>query len=266
MSTRTSPWPAGVPCWADVTAPDLLAAKTFYAAVLGWTYADTHDDEPGGYAFAQVSGRATAGVGPLPPGGGTAAWTLYLASPDVDATAAAVRAQRGEVLLEPSDIGPLGRMLLAADPTGAVFGVWQAGTHIGSELVNEPGALTWEDLRSPRPDDARAFYGAVFGYRFDSLPDAGPDYSMFALPPEEAPLGGMGGMFGAEDVPPHWLVYFAVADAAAAVAAAEEHGGGVLVRDLNTPYGTMAGLTDPAGATFWVVEPPEGMPRPQRED
>jgi predicted enzyme related to lactoylglutathione lyase len=88
---------------------------------------------------------------------------------------------------------------------------------------------------------------------------------MFALPGEEAPLGGMGGMFGADDAPPHWLVYFAVPDAGAAVAAAEQHGGRVLVRDRSTPYGVMAGLTDPAGAMFWVVQPPEGMPRPDRE-
>ena len=67
------------------------------------------------------------------------------------------------MLLAPGDVGPLGRMLIAADPTGAVFGVWQAGTHIGAGLVNRPGGLVWEDLRSPEPERARAFYRSVFG-------------------------------------------------------------------------------------------------------
>jgi len=31
------------------------------------------------------------------------------------------------VLLAPGDVGGLGRMCIAADPTGAAFGVWQAG-------------------------------------------------------------------------------------------------------------------------------------------
>jgi hypothetical protein len=38
MSIRLSPWPVGVPSWADLTVPDVAAAKAFYAEVLGWSY------------------------------------------------------------------------------------------------------------------------------------------------------------------------------------------------------------------------------------
>ena len=253
MTIHTSPWPAGVPCWADLSVPDVDAAKAFYTEVLGWTYAPG-DDETGGYAIAEVGGAAAGAIGPQHHAGARAAWTLYLASDDADATAAAVVENGGSVLVEPGDVGPMGRMLLATDPTGAVFGVWQAGTHIGAGVVNEPGALSWEDLRSPDPLAARAFYSAVFGYRTDPLPEAGPDYSTFALEGAEAPLGGMGGMMGIEGVPAHWIVYFGVRDAAAAVHRAEVGGGSVLMRDFDTPYGRMAGLIDPFGAVFWVVE------------
>lgn len=252
MSIRTSQWPAGVPCWADLTAPDGDAAKAFYAEVLGWTYQDT-EAAYGGYAIAEVRGAAAGGIGPQQDGAPNA-WTLYLASDDVDETADSITQRGGAVLMPPGDVGDLGRMCIAADPTGAPFGVWQAGTHIGAAVVNEPGGLTWEDLRSPDPDAARAFYVSVFGYRSDPLPDAGPDYATFALAGEEAPLGGMGGMMGAEGQPAHWLVYFGVADAAAAVTAAERGGGSVLMRDFDTPYGRMAGLADPTGAAFWVVQ------------
>ncbi len=261
MSIRTSPWPAGVPCWTDLTVPDVAAAKDFYGKVLGWTFEDT-GDEYGGYVIAQANGAAAAGIGPLQPGSQTA-WTLYLASDDADDTAAKVAEHGGTVILEPGDVGPLGRMLIAADPSGAAFGVWQAGEHIGAGVVNEPGGITWEDLRSTDPDAARDFYKAVFGYRTDALPDAGPDYTTFHLGHEEAPLGGMGGMMGM-DGPSFWLVYFGVADVDTAVTAAAA-GGKVLAAPLDTPYGRMAGLTDPDGGVFWVVET-TGEDQPDRSD
>jgi hypothetical protein len=240
-----------VPCWADLSVPDIEAAKTFYTAVLGWTFQPT-DDEYGGYTIAEASGAAAAGIGPMQPGS-PIAWTLYIASDDADKSAAAVTENGGTVLVPAGDVGPLGRMFIAADPTGAAFGVWQAGTHIGAGVVNQPGGLSWEDLRSPDPDAARAFYSAVFGYNTQPLPDAGPDYQMFSLPNEQAPLGGMGGLMGT-DGPPQWIVYFGVAETSAAVQAAEQAGGSVLTPAFDSPYGTMASLADPAGATFWIVE------------
>lgn len=261
MSIRTAPWPAGVPCWADLAVPDVDAATAFYATVLGWEFENTGEDF-GGYVIGARRGAAAAGIGPLQEGG-QAAWTLYVASDDVDATAAAVTEHGGTVLLAPDEVGKLGRMFIGADPTGAVFGVWQSGSHIGAGIVNEPGGLTWGDLRSSDPDAAIAFYAAVFGYTTQGLEAAGPDYRMFALAGEETPLGGMGGMMGQEGIPSHWLVYFGVADTPEAVAAAEQAGGGVMLRDLNTPYGRMAALTDPAGAAFWVVQT-DGSSQPDR--
>ena len=262
MSVRTSRWPAGVPCWVDVMAPDVGKAQAFYAAVLGWTFQEDTEGEYGGYVIAMVNDAAAAGIGPQREGA-PAAWTLYLASDDADKTAAAVTEHGGSVLLPPDDVGPLGRMFIAADPTGAVFGGWQAGDYIGAGIVNEPGALTWEDLRSPDPDTARAFYRSVFGYRTDPLPMAGPDYATFALPGEDAPLGGMGGMMGAEGSPAHWLAYFGVADTDAAAQAAEQGGGSVLMGAMDTPFGRLATLADPAGAPFCVIET-AGSPQPDR--
>jgi predicted enzyme related to lactoylglutathione lyase len=262
MTIRTSPWPAGVPCWADLAAPDLEAAKRFYGAVLGWTF-EQFGEEYGGYALAQAGGVAAAGVGPQQPGA-PVAWTMYIASDDADATAAQVTANGGTVVLEPGDVGPLGRMFIAADPTGAVFGVWQAKLQIGAGIVNEPGGLTWEDLRSTDPEAAIAFYSAVFGYVTSPLEMAGPDYGLFQLPDEQAPLGGMGGMMGQEGVPSHWLVYFGVADAEAAAAAAKSEGGTVLAEPFETPFGWMAALTDPGGAVFWIVQTLPDATQPDR--
>jgi hypothetical protein len=254
MSLRTSPWPAGVPCWVDISVPDIERAKEFYAAVLGWSYAGG-DAQFGGYVTAQVRGAAAAGIGPrMDEADGPASWTMYFAADDAAAAQADVERLGGTLILPTMDVGPLGRMLLAMDPTGAPFGIWQAGEHVGAGVVNEVGAFTWDDLRSPDPAAARSFYGELFGYRFGDVPGAGSEYQVFALPGEEAPLGGMGGLVGTEGTPAHWVVYFGVADAVAAARAAEEAGGGVVVPPFETPFGQMAGLRDRDGALFWVVE------------
>ena len=62
------------------------------------------------------------------------------------------------------DILDIGRMAVFVDDTGAFFSVWQAGTHPGAGLVNEPGALAWNELDTRNADEAKAFYGAVFGW------------------------------------------------------------------------------------------------------
>ena len=242
--------------------PDPTAAARFYATLLGWEVQDT-SAEYGGYVIAQRKGAAAAGIGPLQQSDTPAAWTLYFASDDVDATAHAITAAGGSIVLPAGDVGPLGRMLLAADPSGAVFGVWQAGQHIGAGIVNEPGALTWVDLRSQDPDRARVFYTAVFGHGHATIPNAPPDYQTFALPGDEAPLGGMGGMMGApEGTPSHWLVYFGVADAEASAAVVDKEGGRVLVPPFLTDYGPMAPALDPQGAAFWLAQPT--TPQPDR--
>jgi predicted enzyme related to lactoylglutathione lyase len=64
----------------------------------------------------------------------------------------------------------------------------------------------------------------------------------------------MGGMMGAAGAPAHWILYFAVADTDASVAAAESRGGTIVAPTFDTPYGRMAGITDPAGAMFWVMQ------------
>ena len=41
--------------------------------------------------------------------------------------------------MDPFDVFDAGRMTIATDPSGAHFGVWQAGQHIGAQLANDPG-------------------------------------------------------------------------------------------------------------------------------
>ena len=73
-------------------------------------------------------------------------WNTYIAVDDVDAAVDKVGSAGGQVLMPAFDIGDAGRMAFVADPTGAAVALWQANQHIGATLVNEPGALIWDEL------------------------------------------------------------------------------------------------------------------------
>lgn len=251
MTTRTTPWPPGTPCWVEVTAPDVPAAKDFYAAVLGWKFTQ-FSQENGGYSIATHGGVTAAGLGPAVPDW-SPVWTLFFATEDVDATVAAVTDAGGALLSGPVKAGPLGRMALVGDPSGAAFGLWQAAQHLGSGHVNAPGGLTWEDLRSSDPDGARAFYARVFGYTYGPADDDGGDYRTFHPGEGRPELGGMGGLMGL-DLPSHWLVYFGVADTDVAAKAAMAHDGTVVIPPFDSPFGRLSGLADPSGAPFMVIQ------------
>jgi predicted enzyme related to lactoylglutathione lyase len=258
MPTRTDPWPAGTPCWVDLAVPDVEAAVAFYADVVGWTFVDTGPDY-GGYQIAQVDGRAAAGVGPVMQEGQPSAWTVYLASDDVDATAKLIGEHGGSIFAGPMDIAGNGRMLVAADPTGGVFGVWQQTGMVGVELQDEPGSFAWDDARLTDPAVGKRFYADVFGFRYSPLgPEAGEagDYETFDVGIGR-PAGGIGGMMGSPaGTPSHWLAYFSVADADAAVEAVGDGGGTVRMAPETTPYGRIGVVADPFGAAFGLHQPP----------
>jgi predicted enzyme related to lactoylglutathione lyase len=251
MPTRDTPWPAGSPSWADLSVPDLPKAIEFYSPVLGWTLVDS-GEEFGHYSIAQVDGRAAAGIGPVMAEGQPSFWTLYIASDDADATAKLVGEHGGTVVMPPMDIPGNGRMCIAADPTGAVFGVWQAIGMIGAGVFNEPGGIVWEDARLSDVEAGRTFYTDVFGWSYGEIP--GMDISQYGtFTTGGDPLGGLGGLMGdPEGTPSHWLVYFGVPDADAAVATVERLGGTVLRPAEDSPFGRMGVVADPFGAPFAI--------------
>jgi uncharacterized protein len=256
MSHVDTPYIQGTPCWVDLMADDRQAAVDFYTDLFGWT-AQVGAPETGGYTMCLLGGRPVAGIGqamamgdqPAPP----TAWTTYLASDDADATAAQIAAAGGQVLMPPMDVLTVGRMFLAADPTGAVFGVWQAGDFFGAQTVNEPGTLCWNEANSRDAETAGRFYTAAFGMGVE--PMAGmDDYSGLHVDGRVvAGLHRMGDESPA-DFPPHWMTYFAVDDTDSTVDAHVKAGGNVLMAPFDLAAGRMAVLADPQGGTFSVIQ------------
>ncbi len=158
--------------------------------------------------------------------------------------------------MEPIEIEPMGTMVIALDPQGNPFGLWQAGSHTGVGVHNEHGALAWNEALVADSAAARKFYTAVFGFAFDELPpeqggEEGMDYTTFARGGN--PLGGLGAQ--QEGMPTGWLTCFAVDDADAAVATVTSRGGKVTMPPMDTPFGRFAIVEDPWGAAFEVMAP-----------
>jgi Predicted enzyme related to lactoylglutathione lyase len=258
MSERTSYAP-GTPSWVDLGSPDLDAAVEFYGGLFGWDVHEAGDPEQtGGYRMAYLSEKPVAGMMPLMQEGQPPAWTTYVSVEDADATAAAVREAGGSVIAEPMDVMDVGRMAVFADPAGAVFSIWQPRAHLGAGLVNEPGAFTWNELNTRDPDAAKPFYAAVFGWDIEDHEMEGMGtYTEWKQ--GEDPMGGMMDMRGRvpDEVPPHWLTYFAVEDTDASVEKVKELGGGVAFGPIDIPAGRFAVVHDPHGAMFAVIKMPE---------
>ncbi|MEU6095235.1 VOC family protein [Streptomyces sp. NPDC047079] len=246
--------PEGTPCWADAMFSDIEGAKRFYGEVLGWTFGESAP-EYGHYTQAYADGKAVAAVVPPMPGQeGQSAWCLYFATGDAAATARKVRDQQGEVLMEPMQVGDFGTMALARDPSGAVFGLWQAGTHEGFEATGVPGAYCWAEVFTREPEKSDAFFPAVFPYEARQLQDEAIDFRIFEL--NGVPV--LGRMKMTDDfppeVPPYVNVYFTVEDCDAAVQRASGHGGILRFGPMDSPFGRFAALSDPQGANFSVID------------
>lgn len=261
---------AGVPCWVDTTQPDPAAAAEFYGELFGWALEDVMPPEAGAsYFIGRIGGGDVGAVSSRPEGAPNgAAWNTYVWVEDADETAAKVREAGGTVLTEPMDVGDSGRMAVFADPAGAVFSVWQPGTHRGAAVVNEHGSLNFNTLNTGDLEGAKRFYGAVFGWE---MLDVDGNFTAWALPAygdfleQRTPgmrenMASMGAparfeevvaaVSEAPDEPPVWGVTFAVDDADAIAARASELGGEVLVPPFDAPWVRMAIIRDPQGAVF----------------
>jgi predicted enzyme related to lactoylglutathione lyase len=257
MPEVTGPYDPGTPCWIDLMVPDQQAGLDFYRDLFGWQ-AEIGPDEFGGYSVCLQKGKPVAGLmktmaqegQPAPP----TAWTTYFSVLDADDTAAKVGENGGTVIMPAMDVMTLGRMFVAADPQGAVFGVWEPRDFKGAEIVNEHGALVWNQLQTPDPKAAGAFYSAVLGVTAGPMPEM-PEFTGIQV--NGRTVGGVQGMENLPpNTPPHWLVSFAVDNTDSIVDAVVHAGGNVLAPPFDMDkVGRMAVVQDPQGAVFSVVAP-----------
>ena len=255
MRTYTQTKPVGTPTWFDLMTPDVAKARDFYAALFGWRYI-VNGPEVGFYSTAQLEGQTAAGIGQMQPGSNMpSAWSIYLATEDIQADGARIKQLGGQLMMEPLQILDEGCMVMALDPAGAAFGLWQSGKHIGATIAEAPGSMAWCEVYTRDAVKARDFYCALYGYTWDRMPG---EMEYYVLKRGETNLAGIMQMDKSwpEVIPSHWMPYFAVANTDEAIRQALQWGGRVASGPFDSPYGRVATLIDPFGATFTVVSEP----------
>ncbi len=254
MATHAQAKQAGTPTWLDLMSTNAEEARTFYGAVLGWTY-DIGGPEFGNYTTAKAGGRQAAGIVapsdmyPAP----AAVWQMYIASDDAVADTARAEALGATVAFPVEQVASFGTMATCQDTVGAMFSFWQANQHMGTQITGEPGGAAWYELYTDDADSAVTFYGALM----DATATRMPDMHYYVLNHGDEQICGIMQMSppwgGARS---QWVIYFAVADIAAAVATAQAHGGRILDAIEDSPFGRLATIMDPQGGVFKLLQPP----------
>lgn len=253
MTATASAW-LGRPLWYELMTTDDKAAAAFYGTVVGWT------SEPFAAAgqpytvFSRAARVPVGGVMARPQGvDAPPFWAMYVGVPDLEAAAAHVARLGGHECSPVIDVPAVGRMQMVQDPQGAAFYLFQpASDEQLPDEAPEVGDASWHELMTSDLPAAMMFYRDVFGWQAGDAVDMGPmgKYQMFSRP-----RGTIGGMMNKPPemghVPPHWQIYFRVADLDAAVERIKANGGTILNGPVEVPGGDrIVNAMDPQGAAF----------------
>lgn len=249
----------GRPSWVELQTTDGKDAVRFYTGLLGW------DDEvtplPGGseYHSETIEGARVAGIYEqdaddrsrgIPPH-----WNVYLAVDSAEATAGRAEAAGGQVAMPPMDVMELGRMAFLSDPTGAMVGLWEAKTHKGFGVIQEPGAVSWCELMTDDEERAAEFYTAILDVPTKPMPMGEGAHPYLLLGPDGNEGAGIMKKTPEMDPMPNvWGVYFEVADCDATAAKAQELGGSILNPPTDIQPGRFAMIADPQGVVVGVIK------------
>lgn len=248
----------GMFCWVDLATTNAPGSKRFYTELMGWTAEDSPMGDGMVYTIMQKGGKNVCGLYEMDSEtkqqGTPPHWASYLSVESADQGADRVREFGGTVVMPTMDVMDLGRMVVAQDPTGAVFSLWEPKAYIGATVIYEPGALGWNELVTRDLPAASRFYSQVFGWSGNTTKGpAGEDYTEFKL--GEQPVGGMLEIkpeWG--EVPPNWAVYFCVEDCDATLQKAENLGASVVVPAMEVENVRFAFLKDPQEVYFGVAQ------------
>jgi predicted enzyme related to lactoylglutathione lyase len=129
---------------------------------------------------------------------------------------------------------------------------------VGKRTIYEPGTFCWIELSTTDPDDAKRFYGELFGWEPEDneIPGDGRTYTMARIESDVvAGITAQPEQQRSAGIPPNWFSYAAVTSADDAAARAAELGGTVHAGPFDVgEAGRMAVIGDPTGAMLGAWE------------
>lgn len=251
----------GTPCWFELASTDPDKSSAFYQGLFGWSRMDMDMGELGTYSFLNnANGCIGAMCGMMPEQseqGMPSAWGVFFAVDNCDDSTAQAVELGATVIMPPMKVEEHGRVSVIADPTGAVFSLWQSTSEGGGPFVMfEDYSVGWVELATRDPAKAREFYSSLLGWTYTESPIPIPDSGNYIeISVGDTRFGGilpMNSEWG--EIPPHWGIYVPVPDVDACVARAQELGGGNPLPAFDAPgVGRISMVADPTNAMCYVI-------------
>ena len=246
---------AGMFCWAGLATSNPAEAEAFYTRLLDWEAQELPAGAAGTYRLMRRGGKdvailylqtVEARAAQAPPH-----WTSYISVADADATATRAGELGGAaVFREPFDVPDAGRVAAIRDPTGAIVSLWQPRSKFGAALVNDVGALCWNELATTDIERAKTFFSDLLGWAYE--PDKGGSTTIRNAGRRNGAIRELAAHERA--IHPNWLPYFTVESLEQAAHDAERLGGHKLSSPTQTPCGRFLVVADPQQAPFALFE------------
>ena len=257
---------AGDFIWYELVSSDPDGAKRFYDSVVGWNV-ESQSNFPNGYRMIRRDdGKFAGGILPLTDEmrghGARPIWLGYISVDDVDDKAAAIKADGGQVHMEPFDIPGVGRVALVTDPVGVPFYIMmpappsdQPDAQSDVFSVDQPQRVRWNELGTRDRPGAIAFFQRHFGWGQEGGMEMGPMGTYSFVQHNGIGIGAI--MDKMPEAPMSaWTFYIGVDDIDRGAAAIAEGGGSIVNGPMEIPGGEYAVIAlDPQGALFGVVGP-----------
>lgn len=243
--------------WNDLITEDMAAAKSFYGGVFDWQFEDVPQRDGSDYVVARSGNVYVAGIlsATAAPDQEIARWLPYVSVNDVDMAVDRSIAAGATVAATARNVN-LGRVAAIIDPEGAVIGLARSdiGDPDDSTTRPAPNRVVWSELLSADPAAASEFYRQLAGYDIEAVSRRGGQYTF--LTANGVQRAGILERPN-DDIEPVWLTYFGVSDPGAAARKAASLGGTIILPPSpEVREGSMAIVTDPAGAVLVLQKVP----------
>jgi predicted enzyme related to lactoylglutathione lyase len=213
---------AGAFVWFEHISSDPARAQRFYSAVFS----------PGAaFSLGGLSGGAR--------------WVPHVSVDDLEPALQRVVAACGRIVSPAIHLPGVGRMARVADPQGTIFGLVTLDLRTDGDR-----RFAWNELWTPEPAGALAFYTSVLGHVATPVGQAGTYHFLRCAGAPRA------GVLKAPLSRPGWLAYLRVAGCDEALARALRAGGRAEIAPVDVPgVGRLAIVRDPPGARLGLLEP-----------
>jgi predicted enzyme related to lactoylglutathione lyase len=248
----------GAFCFVESGSANIELSNRFYEGLFGWEVDNRSLSDDGSYTRFLMRGQPVAGIY----GVGAkedavripSQWLSYVSVQNAVATLEKARKLGATPFGDVVEVPGVVTVAEFVDPEGVICGLWQPGTHIGTNYLGEPGTLTWTDLLTSDLASATSFYCDVFGWTSETTELPSGTFHFFKSG-DTLRAGASMTSATTGQASPSWRAHIGVGDLNAARAKIIDLGGLTEGEAIRVPgLGRRAAVKDPTGISFMLIE------------